>query len=108
MPAAGFVFTIPTSGAATAPIDGPWAFTPTCGAWLSTHLWDHFLFTRDTNYLADVYPALKGAAEFFLDYLVEEPTHKWRGTCPSASPENSHPKRAQGLCRADHGQPNSP
>ncbi len=80
---------------ATAPIDGPWAFTPTCGAWLSTHLWDHFLFTRDTNYLADVYPALKGAAEFFLDYLVEEPTHKWLVTCPSASPENSHPKRAQ-------------
>ncbi|HOW70784.1 MAG TPA: glycoside hydrolase N-terminal domain-containing protein [Phycisphaerae bacterium] len=79
---------------ATAPIDGPWAFTPTCGAWLSTHLWDHYLFSGDKNHLADVYPALKGAAEFFLDYLIEEPTHQWLVTCPAASPENRHAKQA--------------
>ncbi len=79
---------------ATAPIDGPWAYTPTCGAWLTTQLWDHYLFTRDAKFLADVYPVLKGAAEFFLDTLVEEPTHKWLVTCPSASPENRHPRGA--------------
>jgi alpha-L-fucosidase 2 len=79
---------------ATAPIDGPWAFTPTCGAWLSTHLWEHYLFNGDKQYLADIYPTLKGAAVFFLDFLVEEPTHKWLVTCPAASPENQHPKRA--------------
>ena len=79
---------------ATAPIDGPWAYTPTCGAWLSTHLWEHYLFSNDRKYLADVYPAMKGAAEFFLDTLVEEPKHKWLVTCPAASPENRHPLKA--------------
>ena len=76
---------------ATAVIDGNWAFTPTCGAWLTTHLWEHYQFTGDRKFLAEVYPVLKGAAEFFLDFLVEEPTHKWLVTCPSASPENGHP-----------------
>ena len=76
---------------ATAVIDGNWAFTPTCGAWLTTHLWEHYQFTGDKKFLAEVYPVFKGAAEFFLDFLVEEPTHKWLVTCPSASPENGHP-----------------
>ncbi|MCX6928007.1 MAG: glycoside hydrolase family 95 protein [Verrucomicrobia bacterium] len=76
---------------ATAVIDGNWAFTPTCGAWLTTHLWEHYLFTRDKQFLKEVYPVLKGAAEFFVDFLVVEPTHKWLVTCPSASPENGHP-----------------
>jgi alpha-L-fucosidase 2 len=76
----------------TAPIDGPlWGFWPTGGAWLCTHLWDHYEFTGDKRFLARVYPVMKGAAEFFLDTLVPEPKHNWLVTCPSISPENKHP-----------------
>src|ERR1700741_259151 len=76
----------------TAPIDGPlWGFWPTGGAWLCTHLWSHYEFGGDKNFLARVYPVMKGAAEFFLATLVEEPGHKWLVTCPSISPENKHP-----------------
>jgi alpha-L-fucosidase 2 len=76
----------------TAPIDGPlWGVWPTGGAWLCKHLWDHYDYNRDKAYLADVYPAMKGAALFFLDTLVEEPTHGWLVTSPSISPENIHP-----------------
>ena len=76
----------------TAPIDGPlWGFWPTGGAWLCTHLWDHYEFTGDKQFLARVYPVMKGAAEFFLDTLVPEPKRKWLVTCPSISPENKHP-----------------
>lgn len=76
----------------TAPIDGPlWGFWPTGGAWLCTHLWNHYEFTRDSQFLARAYPVMKGAAQFFIDTLVEEPKHKWLITCPSISPENVHP-----------------
>ena len=76
----------------TAPIDGPlWGFWPTGGAWLCTHLWHHYEFTRDKDFLARAYPVMKGAAEFFLDTLVPEPKHNWLVTCPSISPENKHP-----------------
>jgi len=77
---------------ATAPIDGPlWGFWPTGGAWLCTHLWTHYEFTGDQQFLRKVYPVMKGAAQFFLDTLVEEPKHKWLVTCPTLSPENKHP-----------------
>jgi alpha-L-fucosidase 2 len=77
---------------ASAPIDGPqWGMWPTGGAWLCLHLWDHYDYSRDKEYLAKVYPAMKGAAQFFFDTLVEDPNHKWLVTCPSLSPENSHP-----------------
>jgi len=76
----------------TAPIDGPlWGFWPTGGAWLATHLWDHYEFSGDKQFLARAYPVMKSAAEFFVDTLVEEPRHKWLVTCPSISPENKHP-----------------
>lgn len=76
---------------ATAPVDGPNSgMWPTGGAWLCQHLWEHYLYSRDKAYLARVYPAMKGAAEFFLDTLVEEPVHKWLITSPSLSPENRH------------------
>ncbi|HEY9285414.1 MAG TPA: glycoside hydrolase family 95 protein, partial [Pyrinomonadaceae bacterium] len=76
----------------TAPIDGPlWGFWPTGGAWLCQHLWEHYEFNPDRAYLARVYPVLKGAAQFFLDTLVEEPKTKWLVTNPSLSPENKHP-----------------
>ncbi len=77
---------------ASAPIDGPtWGFWPTGGAWLCRHLWQHYEFSGDKKFLARVYPAMKGAAQFFLDTLVEEPKHHWLVTCPSLSPENQHP-----------------
>ncbi|HYK20173.1 MAG TPA: glycoside hydrolase family 95 protein, partial [Pyrinomonadaceae bacterium] len=76
----------------TAPIDGPlWGFWPTGGAWLCTHLWQHYEFSGDKKFLANAYPVMKNAAEFFLATLVEEPKHKWLVTCPSISPENKHP-----------------
>ncbi len=78
---------------ATAPIDGPnYGMWPTGGAWLCQNLWEHYLYSNDLEYLRQLYPILKGAAEFFVDTLVEEPTHKWIVTCPSLSPENEHHK----------------
>jgi len=75
----------------TAPIDGPlWGFWPTGGAWLCTHLWQHYQFTGDKNFLARAYPVMKGAAEFFIETLVPEPRNNWLVTCPSISPENRH------------------
>ena len=74
---------------AAAPMDGPtWGTWTTGGAWLCRHLWEHYLFSGDTAFLARVYPVLKGAAEFFLDTLVEHPTRGWLVTCPATSPEN--------------------
>ena len=79
---------------ATGPVDGAvYGFWPSGGAWLCLHLWEHYRFTGDRKFLAKSYPAMKGAAQFFLDTLVEEPTHKWLVTCPSLSPENKHPYR---------------
>ena len=72
-----------------APMDGPtWGTFATGGAWLCTHLWEHYRFTGDKEYLRGIYPVLKGSAQFFLDTLVEHPTRKWLVTCPSTSPEN--------------------
>jgi alpha-L-fucosidase 2 len=77
---------------AAAPVDGPqWGLWPTGGAWLCMTLWDHFDYSRDRAYLTAIYPIIRGAAEFFLDTLVAEPTHGWLVTCPSLSPENVHP-----------------
>jgi alpha-L-fucosidase 2 len=78
---------------ASAPIDGPqWGMWPLGGAWLALHLWDHYDYGGDRKFLAESYPLMKGAAQFFLDTLVEEPTHKWLVTSPSISPENEHPR----------------
>lgn len=74
---------------ATAPIDGPqYGMWPVGGAWLLTHLWEHYQFTGDKDFLAENYPLFKGACEFFLDTLQEEPAHHWLVTCPSLSPEH--------------------
>ncbi len=72
-----------------APMDGAsWGTFTTGGAWLSTHLWEHYLFTGDKAFLREYYPVLKGSAEFFLDFLVQHPTKGWLVTNPSTSPEN--------------------
>lgn len=72
-----------------APMDGPsWGAFTTGGAWLATHLWEHYLFTGDREFLKRYYPVLKGSAEFFLDFLVPHPKYGWLVTNPSTSPEN--------------------
>jgi alpha-L-fucosidase 2 len=75
----------------TGPVDraasGMW---PSGGAWVSQHLWYRYLYTGNKDFLASMYPVLKGAAQFFLDFMVEEPEHKWLVVCPSNSPENAH------------------
>lgn len=74
----------------TAPGEHPsWGSTNTGGAWLCAHLWEHYLFTGNKSYLQEIYPVLKGASEFFLSTMVEEPTHGWLVTAPTSSPENA-------------------
>ena len=69
-------------------IDGAqWGMWPNGGAWLCQHLWQHYLYTGDKAFLKEYYPIMKGSADFFLDFLVEEPTNKWLVTVPSNSPE---------------------
>ena len=66
-----------------------WGATATDAAWLCAQLWDHWRFTGDKKFLARVYPLLRGAAEFYCDMLIEEPTHHWLVTAPANSPENA-------------------
>ena len=71
----------------TAPInnvDGQW---PTGGAWLCYHLWEHYLFTGDKQFLARAYPDMKSASQFFVDDLIKDPKTGWLVTSPSYSPE---------------------
>ena len=78
-----------------APMDGPtWGTFTVGGAWLTTHLWEHYLYTMDRDYLKEVYPVMKGSVNFFMDFLVEHPNGKWLVTNPSNSPEN--PPKAPG------------
>ena len=67
--------------------DPRWANWTMGGAWLSTHIWEHYLFTRDRTALERDYPVLKGAAEFCIDWLTEKDGELI--TSPSTSPENS-------------------
>ncbi len=74
----------------TAPGEHPsWGATNTGGAWLAAHLWEHFDYNRDVEYLREIYPIIKGAAEFFLDMLVIDPKTGWLVTAPTTSPENA-------------------
>jgi len=71
------------------PVDGaPWGMFPNGGAWLSTHLWEHYLYTLDKQFLAEYYPILKGAAEFYLDYMKPYPNTPYWVIAPSVSPEH--------------------
>lgn len=72
-----------------APMDGPtWGTFTVGGAWLSTHLWEHYQYTMDKNYLKEIYPVIEGSVQFFMDFLVPHPNGKWLVTNPSTSPEN--------------------
>lgn len=71
------------------PVDGAtWGMFPTGGAWLTTHIWQHYLFTGDKAFLAENYDVLKGAADFLLDYIQEHPKYGWLMTVPTVSPEH--------------------
>ena len=71
------------------PIDGTtWGMFPTGGAWLTTHLWQHYLFTGDKQFLRENYPIMKGAADFLLDYMQRHPQYGWLMTVPTVSPEH--------------------
>ncbi len=76
-----------TTGAVDNGSVGVW---PTCNAWFCSHLWEKYLFSGDKQYLADVYPVLKGCAQFFQDFLVTDPNTGYKVVAPSNSPEN-HP-----------------
>jgi alpha-L-fucosidase 2 len=70
-------------------MDGPtWGTFTVGGAWLCTHLWEHYEYTRDEAYLKEVYPLIEGSIQFFMDFLVPHPNGKWLVTNPSTSPEN--------------------
>jgi alpha-L-fucosidase 2 len=72
-------------------VDGAlWGMWQTGGAWLATMIWDHYQFTGDVDFLRANYPAMKGAAQFFLDTLVTHPTLGYLVTNPSNSPELPH------------------
>lgn len=72
----------------TTPADGVWGVWPMGAAWLCGHPYEHYLFSGDKGFLAErAYPLMKGAAEFMLDFLVEDPQGRLV-TCPSHSPEN--------------------
>ena len=71
------------------PVDGAfWGMYPNGGAWLATHLWTHYLFTRDTGFLREWYPVIKGTADFYLDYMQVDPRNGYLVVVPSVSPEH--------------------
>ena len=78
----------------TTPADGIWGIWPVGAAWLCEHVWEHYLFGGDKDFLiGQGYPLMKGAARFILDFLVEAPEDTPLAgklvTNPSHSPENS-------------------
>jgi alpha-L-fucosidase 2 len=76
----------------TGAVDGPrYGIWPTSNAWFCQHLWNRYLFSGDVEYLKSVYPVMKGACEFFQDFLVKEPENGWLVVAPSSSPENTPP-----------------
>ena len=78
------------------PVDGTtWGMFPTGGAWLTTHLWQHYLYTGDKNFLRKYFPVMEGAAKFLIDYMQEYPSDGalknaagWMVTVPTVSPEH--------------------
>lgn len=73
----------------TAPGEHPsWGATNTGGAWLCAHIWEHFEYCGDIDYLERTYPALEGAARFFLTTMIEEKDNGYLVTGPTSSPEN--------------------
>ena len=81
---------------ATGAVDGAfWGTWINGGGWPIQHLWEHYLYTGDKKFLAEVYPVMKGAALFYADFLIVHPTFHWLVICPDMSPENA-PEAHQG------------
>lgn len=81
------------------PIDGaPWGMFPNGGAWLCTHIWEHYQFTLDKDFLREYYPVLKGASDFYLDYMVEKDGELL--VVPSVSPEHGGRGKSTPVCAA--------
>jgi alpha-L-fucosidase 2 len=75
----------------SAPVDAArYGMWPTGGAWLCQHLWEHYAFTGDTQFLREYYPVMKGSAQFLLELLVADPKHGWLVTPFSMSPEHRY------------------
>ncbi|MFA9187487.1 glycosyl hydrolase family 95 catalytic domain-containing protein [Flavobacterium magnesitis] len=75
---------------ATGAVDGAfWGLWTAGGGWASQHLWEHYLYKGGKKYLVSIYPVLKGAALFYVDFLVEHPKYKWMVVNPGNSPENA-------------------
>lgn len=78
----------------TGPVDrANWGMWPTANAWVCQHLWEKYLYSGDKKYLAEIYPVMKSASEFFVDFLVKDPNTGYMVVVPSNSPENA-PKTA--------------
>lgn len=74
----------------TGPVDPVfWGVWNGGGAWTSQHLWEHYLYSGDQKFLASVYSVLKGAARFYVDFLIAHPEHHWLVVNPGTSPENA-------------------
>jgi alpha-L-fucosidase 2 len=81
---------------ATGAIDGAlWGVWSAAGGWTSQHLWEHYLYNGNKTFLASIYPILKGASTFYVDFLVEHPKSHWLVINPDMSPENA-PRAHQG------------
>lgn len=80
-------------------VDGAfWGMFPNGGGWLSTHLWEHYQYTLDKDFLEKYYPVLKGAADFYLDYMVEKDGELL--VVPSVSPEHGGRGKQSPVCAA--------
>jgi alpha-L-fucosidase 2 len=66
-----------------------WGIAKSGSGWLCNNLWEHYAFTMDKNYLAEIYPVIKGSAQFYNSTLVHNDKTGWLVTSPSSSPENS-------------------
>ncbi len=78
----------------TAPVDSArYGIWPMGGVWLCQHIWEHYAFGGDKEFLRENYPAMKGAAQFLLDTMVEDPKHHWLVTPISMSPEHRYQDR---------------
>ena len=88
------------------PVDAtPWGMFPTGGAWLTTHIWQHYLYTGDKAFLKTYYPVLKGAAQFLMDYMQVYPSNGevkqaagWLVTVPTVSPEHGPVGKNTNVC----------
>lgn len=75
----------------SAPVDAAkYGMWPVAGAWLCQHIWEHYAYGGDKQFLRERYPLLRGSAQFLLELLVEDPAHHWLVTPFSMSPEHTY------------------